>query len=413
MRSLLFCYLFLATAFLPGSLYAQDFHYPVVIQKIMFSGAGYINIRHDSLATVYSGWHWLSASERRPVAYVSGSTLSLQADFSFSCSQLPDSVRVRAVANDSIYFAAQSATVTASGGKGLFSYAGSAAHLFQPGVADYMPDYRIRWEWSLDKGSSWSPIDTTHHTVYVTRSAPMPETSTFRYFHTVLHLSCSNAAGASTDTGIIRLCWQEFLDHVVLNYKGDSLHYYKTLNSPYTTLPSLLKYRDAECYTFAQLFLSLLKIQGVVRSNNYVFIEPDYRSYSCGTVSRFLVKNWQFHTKSDSSACPDFPYTNSYSGSFATGSAYTWISADVTDLTGAPGQCNANPASYFNNHQIVKLDGKYYDACYGLTFDKLSDIKKIAFDGWGMYQFTGSGLYKANFSPDLGKAELQESISTW
>jgi len=409
-----FFYICLVLFFTGGHLYAQDFRYDVSLQQVTFSGTGYINIRHDSLASVYTGWHWRSPELRRPVAYVSGSTMQLQADFSFHCdSHLPDSIYLRAYGNDTILFDAQNVPVTASGSTGTFSYQATADHSFRPGIADYIPDYTLRWQLSLDKGMTWSPIDTTHHVVYVTRSAPMPETANFKYFHTVLDLSCRNAAGQSSDTGIITHCWQEFLDHVVLNYKGDSLHYYKTFNSPYTTLPTLLKYRNAECYTFAQLFLSLLKIQGVVRMNNYVFIEPDYGTYSCGQVNRFLVKNWQFNSKSDSSACPDFPYANVYNSSFNTGSAYTWLSADVTDRKGAAGQCNANPASFFNNHQIVKLDGKYYDACYGLTFDYLTDIKSAAFDGWGIYRSTSPGVYKTNFTPDLSKADLQESISTW
>jgi hypothetical protein len=408
-------YLFtLLVLFCCGSAGAQNFSYSFRAEKVTFSGAGYINIRNDSGVT-YTGAHWLAAGTRKPVGYISGNVLTVAADFSYSCANAPDSVTLRGLGTDTIDFPALTVPVSSTGaGSFAFSYpATPAVKGFAPGIVDYYAPFLIRWQVSMDKGLSWLPMDTTDHKVYVTKGMPMGENPNFRYFHTVLELSCRNAKGKSADTGIIKACWNEFTDQIVLNHNGDRLQYYNTYNTSSTNLPALMRTRDAQCYTFAQLFLALLKIQGIVRTNNYVFIESTYPAYSCGTVNRFLVKNWKFGKKSDSLACPDFPYKNTYTSAFVAGGTYSWVSADVTDLAGVPGQCNVNPASFFNNHQVVKLDGVYYDACYGLTFSSLTDIKTRAFDGWGIYKNLGGGSLICNFSPDISKADLQESISTY
>lgn len=396
------------------ALQAQNFSYSFRAEKVTFSGAGYISIKQDSLSVAYSGPHWQSSGTRLPVAYVSGNAITAAADFSYSCATAPDSLMVRGFGSDTMDFAPKTVPVSPAAGRYAFSYpATGASRAFVPGVVNYYAPFLIRWEVSVDKGATWLPMDTTDHKVYVTKDVPMSENANFRHFHTVLELSCKNAKGQSDDGDIIRTCWEEFTDQEVLNYKGDSLHYYRTYNTPSTNLPALLRTRNAQCYSFAQLFLALLKIQGIARTNNYVFIESDYPAYSCGTVNRFLVKNWRFGKKSDSLACPDFPYRNNYTSAFASGSSYTWISADVNDQRGVVGQGSPNPASFFNNHQVVKLDGVYYDPCYGLTFSSLTDIKTKAFDGWGIYKNLGGGSLSCNFTTDISKADLQETVSTY
>lgn len=397
-----------------GKVQAQDFQYNFQATQVKFSGAGSIAILEDSLATVYSTAHWRNTGLREPAGFASGSKMSATANFEFYCTKAPDSICIRGLGNDTINFPLQ--TVALTPGSGLFTCTypiSPASKAFPAGIVNYYAPFNITWQISFDKGLTWLNADTTDHKIYVTKSAPMAQTTNFKYFHTLLELSCKNAIGQTTDTGIISSCWSEFLDHVVLNYKGDSLFYYKTFNTPYTTLPNLLRYRNAECYTFAQLFLSLIKIQGVVLSNNYVYITPRndsaFRGTTKGIINRFLVKNWKLGSKSDSSACPSFPYRNTYSGSYITPTGYVFTTADVNDQKGIDGQCNPNPSSFFNNHQISKIGGIYYDACYGVTFKALTDIKTSAFDGWGV-SFS-SGTY--NFTTDMSKTDLAETITTF
>lgn len=391
--------------------FAQNFSYDFQATQVNFSGAGSIDIREDSLASIYNTAHWRNTGLREPAGFASGSTLIVTADFLFNCSKAPDSITIRGFGNDTINFPPKTIPLTAMSGKYICSYSYvTASKMFPAGIVNYYAPFTIYWEISFNKGISWLRSDTTDHKIYVTKAAPMAETGNFKYFHTLLELSCKNAKGQKTDTGIISKCWTEFTDQVVLNYKGDSLHYYKTFNTANTNLPSLLKYRNAQCYTFAQLFAAMIKIQGVVRSNNYVFITPKTAASPCGgSINRFLVKNWSFGKKSDSSACPSFPFKNTYTGSYVTSTAYIFTTADVSDKTGLSGSCNNNPSSFFNNHQITKFDGIYYDACYGAKFNLLSDIKTSAFDGWGV-QVTPNSF---NFTNDMSATDLAETISTY
>ncbi|MGZ4036129.1 MAG: hypothetical protein ACXVP4_14820, partial [Bacteroidia bacterium] len=77
-----------------------------------------------------------------------------------------------------------------------------------------------------------------------------------------------------------------------------------------------------------------------------------------------------------------------------------------------PGVCNVRPSSYFNNHHIVKLDGVYYDACYGATFPSLGAIKTAAFSGWS-YRYTVGANTEAYFTNDLSQSDLSETITTF
>lgn len=134
----------------------------------------------------------------------------------------------------------------------------------------------------------------------------------------------------------------------------------------------------------------------------------------CGyTVNRFIVKDWTFNTPSAAGECPSFPYKNTYTTLLPFPyTAYNFLTEDVSDAMGIPGQNSPNPSSYFNNHQIAYIDGKYYDACYGVTFDSFADIPYDAFDGWG-YRYNSGGVTHALFTDDLDLSSLQSIITTF
>ncbi|MGD0712382.1 MAG: hypothetical protein ABR968_14500, partial [Bacteroidales bacterium] len=225
----------------------------------------------------------------------------------------------------------------------------------------------------FDAGTTWRTISATSNKLYVTKGAPYtPGGGDACNYETVFYLSCKNANYQTSDTGIISHVWQEFTDQVTLNYEGDSIYYYKNWSCPNVTLETLLYYRDGECYTWAYLFLSLIKVQGIALTNNFVYVDGTYD---------FLVKNYSF----SSMVSP-----NEY--------------ANATDLPGVPGQCTKNPASYFNNHGIALVNGVYYDPSYGVKYGtSFSGIPFIAFAAWvGTYYYT-----------DLSVGTLYQSLSTY
>jgi hypothetical protein len=411
--------LLIAFVLISFNSFAQDFTYSnVSIVSATFSG-GNLSIRKDDGTGIYSAPQWVAAtSTQNPVAYVSGNSPTVAAAFTITCANVPDSIYVRGAASDAINFSPTKVIVASSAGTTHnFNYPSTlGSHVFTSAIVRFFKPFVINWDVSFDNGVTWRTVGATNNTVYVTRSTPQPEGTEYKWFHTVFDLSCRNAQYMSLDTAIISHVWSEFVDHTVLNYNGDSLFYYKIMNSPNTTLSTLLKYRDAECYTFAQLFLSSIKIQGVIRTNDYVYITPINNSVCGHAVNRFIVKNWAFGTASATATCPAFPYKNTYVTAVGTMpppyTAYVFTTSDVTDLVGIPGSCNVRPASYFNNHQIAKVDGVYYDACYGVTFPTLTAIKTTAFSGWS-YRFTVGSNTEAYFTPDMTLSDLSETITTF
>lgn len=394
---------------------SQNFTYSSVeVINATFTG-GILPIRRDEGASFYGTPHWVAdAEEQMPVAYQSGNAARVNAYFSFTCEHAPDSILVRGIGPEGMNFESRKLALEPTGDDTYsFYYPSTYAEVaFEDETARFFKPFAIGWDFSFDEGETWKNADTTKNTLYVTRSAPQPEAGHFKWYRSVYDISCRNADGESTDTDVIAAVWGEFGDQIVLNYKGDSLQYYGTKNTSNTNLGALLQYKNAQCYTFAQLFLSLIKIQGVVRTNNYVYITPVY-STACGySVNRFLVKNWNFDTPTGA-GCPDYPYENTYTTLIPFPyTDYSFVTADVTDGLGIPGPCSPNPSSYFNNHQIARIDGVYYDACYGVTFDSLEDIPFDAFDGWG-YRYSSGGVTVARFTDNLELTELSQSITTF
>ena len=405
-----------ALTFLSLDAVAQDFSYgSITVESATFTD-GTLPIRRDEGGSFYGTPHWLSGETVQvPVAYVSGSAARVNVDFSFECANAPDSIWVRGMGPEGFNFQPRKVSVNADGGDlHSFYYPSTHADLeFESEVARFFKPFAIGWDVSFDEGGTWRSADTTKNTMYVTRSNPQSEAGHFKYYHSVYDISCRNADGESADTDVIAGIWTEFTDHVTYNYKGDSLKYYNPKYTSNTNLGTLLSNKNAQCYTFAQLFLACIKVQGVVRTNNYVYITPQY-STTCGgySVNRFLVKNWEYGPATGD-GCDAYPYENTYTSLYVFPyTDYNFITEDVSDLEGLDGQCSTNPSSYFNNHQIALIDGVYYDACYGATFDSLEDIPYDAFDGWG-YRYTSGGVTHARFTNDMGATELSQSITTF
>jgi hypothetical protein len=397
---------------LPIAAFCQNFNYSnVALKTVTFSDA--LTIQKDDGTGAYSSPQWSSASSTpAPVAYVSGKAPTVSSTFSLTCSIAPDYVWIKGLGPESIEFPSTKVPVGTTAAHTITYPATVGSKIFTAAIVRFFKPFTINWQISFD-GTTWKNAGTSNNTLYVTKTTPQMASGSFKWYHTVFDISCRNAQTKSVETDIISSVWSEFTDHVVLNWNGDSLFYYKIMNSPNVTLGSLLKYRDAECYTFAQLFLSLIKIQGIVRTNNYIYVEADGTSVCNGySVDRFLVKDWIFGTPTGS--CQSFPYENTYTTLIPSPyTSYKFIKADVKDDAGIPGSCTKNPSSFFNNHQISKIDGVYYDACYGVTFNKITDIKTAAFSGWS-YRYTDSnGVVHAFITKDMSLANLDETVETF
>ncbi|MEO6904257.1 MAG: hypothetical protein ABI315_14050 [Bacteroidia bacterium] len=375
-------------------VFSQNFEYASIkVTSVSFSGND-LKIKKDDGSGSYTKPNWTAAlPNKSPVAYVSGNAPSVSASFTFECANAPSTFNIRGEGSDSITFPSQKVTLTKTSSNAYkFDYLETVGtHVFAPEVVRFFKPFVINWQVSFDNGTNWRKIGETKTTLYVLYKVPQAEVGEFQWFQTVYDLSCRNAQYKTNDKDIIAGIWTEFTDHIVLNYNNDSLFYYKTSAPQNVTLAQLLKYRDAQCYTFAQLFLAAIKIQGIVRTNNYVQIWPN--GTACGNrINGFLVKNFGFNQKLSNPPCSDFPYGVS----------------GIKNLPGLPGSCTNKPTGNFSDHQVTKIDGVYYDPSYGTTATTLKEIRDNSLDGWTM--LSGAAWY---YSSNVSLGVLKEVITTY
>jgi len=309
-------------------------------------------------------------------------------------------------------------------------------------------DLRIIWEVSVDSGKNWSWAGNTDHQVYVICTAPS-DPKLLR--HTALHISTDGAQNAGPHDGkhdadfgdpvkVRAAIWDEFsatgknklkiprqraqqgvdltLDKNWLPYLG----YYYSWTVTQTTfvesdVPNLIKNGDGQCNAWAGLFLDTLAIQGFASKNTGLSINCTNQSGGAPSAY-FMVGKWKFTDP----AAGDGSYSNPYKGNdFKIGggpgkNAYTWLqNAQVTDTVGVAGQNNTHPLSIFPHHQLVLLDGVYYDPSYGLTYPHgLADLDSNV-DGFDLFGgiVNGAHTIKVWKNPHAAGAVNFEVNHTW
>lgn len=110
------------------------------------------------------------------------------------------------------------------------------------------------------------------------------------------------------------------------------------------------------------------KVQGIDEPNEYwVTLKPGpHPTPGVPSPLGFIVKNWTFPSVG-SSGWQAYPYLNIPGVPLRKHTFYDWKFADAKDAPGIPGQGNDNPASLFEKHFVVLIDGVYYDPSYGVT----------------------------------------------
>lgn len=90
---------------------------------------------------------------------------------------------------------------------------------------------------------------------------------------------------------------------------------------------------------------------------------------------------------------------------------YEWASAEVEDKAGIAGQNNENPASLFGDHVIAFVQepgtNKYYDPCYGMTYESSADIEAKVID---FYTRNTNDVKEYFIRPNVLKIELNAKL---
>jgi hypothetical protein len=201
--------------------------------------------------------------------------------------------------------------------------------------------------------------------MYLTYNAPI---TTDDLYETVFHISCTNANEEHSEDSVVSGIWDGFSGRNVKRKDGTELTYYASYQTDTTTVTGLLSNTDGQCGAWASFFQTALAIHG---------IQSEYKKFRSNPTfaDGFIVKTWSFSGTGDVGS--NFPYTNKLHPSLPLvgTTQYNWgTPAEVTYTEGNPGQNNSMPASFFNNHQLIKYGNKYYDPSYGVIYESVQKI---------------------------------------
>ncbi|MDR0933316.1 MAG: hypothetical protein LBM70_09915 [Victivallales bacterium] len=252
----------------------------------------------------------------------------------------------------------------------------------------YDDGFELAWEvgfgeaGTADANLSWER-SYSEHELYLTYNAAISS------YETVFHISCTNADGDTNANQIVSSIWSEFSDINVKRKGGVTLTYYHSYLTNVTSVGGLLAGTDGQCGSWADFFQTALSIHGI--DSDYILFTP-----LPFAGQGFIVKTWSF-SGSGTSGNTDFPYMNAIpaNGIILGSSQYNWgTPEEVSYTSGTAGQNNSKPASLFNNHQIIRYGGVYYDPSYGIQHNSLQSID----DSLSGFYMLGSAalLFKKN-----------------
>jgi len=252
-----------------------------------------------------------------------------------------------------------------------------------PNRVDFFNPMTIRWQYAYVNSSDFLDAGRSTNQVYVTLRSPLTGVP---LYHTVVHLSCMNAVGKTTDGAAADAIYAEFTDREVRRLSDNSqMTYWFNGQVGGPTTAALLQSTDANgnCEAWSAFLRDCFSVQGI--SADRIKAMP-----VSANDRAILVKNWQFNEPPHGSGT--HPYI---------------IGTDAvhTDGMGIPAQGNPNPPDHFNGHWITLCNDAYYDPSYGtpkvagVNKDKLYEDGSL--DGFGntlKLDLTGTGGRRNNTS---------------
>lgn len=130
------------------------------------------------------------------------------------------------------------------------------------------------------------------------------------------------------------------------------------------------------CFGFNGLFKAALRANGFDADTVVVT--------AIAPATHFLIKNWEFNTVSPGSApwSSEITLDSLYGGAFWTMVPFATVYGASFNKEGKGGQGEPWPSEkFFQNHQIVKWFGVYYDPSYGLRYADANTFQALSVDG--------------------------------
>lgn len=346
------------------------------LKEVAFNGPNYHIVKKDDGSQDYASPHWQDNSspidgdaddpsdKKYPICFTRNTKMKVSAKWQIEPPGFSGPIKIKGDGPGNLDFPETTATIT---GSELTITDVECLNPFKNEV-DFFDPLSINWLFSIDGGLSWRDAGKSNNQTYVILGDPLSTV-----FHTLVHLGCKNAIGENTVTACTEKIWNEFVDRDVRRVDGVQLTYYGSYNCTNITTAELLAKGDGQCGAWAKFFIDMRKVQGIDDPDEYVIFEPIIDD-------GFIVKNWSF-SGSGLSGIASHPYFNIPYSPLILPTSYNWKFAEVSDNPGIPGQGNPNPASLFNNHQVV-ISGQYYDPSYGLRHASLQEIDDNAIDGF-------------------------------
>jgi len=386
-------------------------------KAVTFSGASLFVIARDDGSGDYGAPHWKDMSNPPdddnadvgdhyiPVGYVRNSYMVLTAVFTVQPSDAfgaatSATVRGEATAGTAAFVFQGTATVS----NGVITLPPTQADVALPNSVQYFNPLTVAWTITPTGGSAVScNVPNTRHRVYVLLGAPNQASR----YETLIHVGCTNAAGKSTENDVVAAIWNDFTNRNVRrkpadgfnNPDGRQLTYDANWACVNIDTAQLLATGDGQCGSWAKFFIDAMGGQGINHTNEYVLF---YQSDGTGPQDPnygFIVNNWSFASGAGRSGDANYPYLNVPASPFLSSNSYNWLFSEVMETPGVAGQGNANPASLFGNHQVVKLGTQYHDPSYGLQYSSFADIDTGAIAGY--YKVTDLVLDETVLHVDL------------
>jgi len=206
----------------------------ITTQSVTFSGAQMYPIAKDDGSGTYPAPHWKDNSTppdfdsddvgdyNIPVAFVRNSQITLTADFTIDPpGGLTDVSPVTITGTGSAGGVTFVFTGTAPATGGTVTLTNATAGNLLPNSIQYFNPLTLSWTFT---GSDGNPIKcsipSTNHRIYVLLDPP----NTSPRFETLIHLSTTNAQGATSEAAAVPLIWNEFADRVVRRKPFDGLN---------------------------------------------------------------------------------------------------------------------------------------------------------------------------------------------
>jgi hypothetical protein len=297
---------------------------------------------------------------------------------------------------------------------------------FTPNKVDFYEPFEITWYISRSETGPWIEVGKSQNPLYITYG--QVPVGNFSFFHSLIYYGCKNAKGLTSPNDIVDNMYIQTFSSLVLprrdNPTKPAMSYWAWPETPGQPQPvvecfsaqNLLKWENGRCSAWSEFFRLMIELQGI---NGAVSAEVKY-SLNQAIVNKFSIDVQDFFEFEAINVIPElvgqilvndwnivstYFYTHDYEWTpIGTPSPVTIANGNILNnaaLTGVPAQGNENPESTFNNHDIIKYNGKYYDPSYGTSI-------KNSKDEWENGALSGFGLIcKFMYNDGTGLKEIQ------